>query len=783
MNLLEHQTHQATGNYVATIQSLNYIPTISRPTRFPEGNQRGNESLLDHIYVNFSLPCITGILHYDITDHLPVFINILLPQKHDNLNYRIKFRIFEAANKALFTRELCNLEWENLLSADVSVDQNFEVFYTEFHNLYNRCFPVTSKLISNRRIKNPWITSGLLTSIKRKSTMYRDFKAGLIPEMQYKSYKNRVDALTRKTKKDYYRNIFANYKNNTSKLWKTINNLTKPPQPKESFTNIIHEGKILTDAGDISDAFNKFFTTVATKLDSNLPPPHSDPIQYLRGNFPNAMQKPHISLNDILREIKTLKNKKCSIDDFSPQIIKENSRLLAIPLAFILNQSLNEDKFPVKLKSARVIPIYKKGAKSDLNNFRPISLLNIFSKIFEKVMKWYLVKFLSDNSILSPRQFGFQKGKSTEDALIEFSKKLYTEINNSNNILSIFIDFSKAFDTVPHDLLIKKMEFYGIRGALSQWFKDYLSNRSQQTFIKGSLSKIDRISCGVPQGSVLGPILFLLFINDLPNISELFFTILFADDATLSLIGPDKASLITIANSELDKLYHWCLANRLSINVIKTFYIMFGNQRIQNLPPLLIKSNFSYEVIKKVHETKFLGVYYDEKLSFKFHINHLTSRLSRICGLIYRVRDIMPTYVLKSMYHAHIGSLLNYCNIIWANICPTNLEPLILILKRVIRNVCNSEFLAHTAPLFKRMKILDFEGVKKLSLASYFYKNRDINIPPLLATHGYQTRQRERLRPPQHRHTLYHNSFMFQAPTLWNTITTDYPPQIKDSPT
>ena len=143
-----------------------------------------------------------------------------------------------------------------------------------------------------------------------------------------------------------------------------------------------------------------------------------------------------------------------------------------------------------------------------MNNYRPISLLNIFSKIFEKVMKWYLVNFLNDNNILSPNQFGFQKGKSTEDALIEFSKKLYSEINKSNNVLSIFIDFSKAFDTVPHDLLIKKMEFYGIRGILSQWFRDYLTNRSQQTYVNGSLSNIDPISLGVLQGSVLGSLLF-----------------------------------------------------------------------------------------------------------------------------------------------------------------------------------------------------------------------------------------------------------------------------------
>ena len=142
----------------------------------------------------------------------------------------------------------------------------------------------------------------------------------------------------------------------------------------------------------------------------------------------------------------------------------------------------------------------------------------------------------------------------------------------------------------------------------------------------------------------------------------------------------------------------------------------------------------------------------------------------------------MPTYVLKNMYHAHIGSLINYCNIIWANICPTNLTPLTLILKRAIRNVTKSEFLAHTEPLFKSMKILDLEGTRKLSLAMYFFNTRDINVPPLLATHRYQTRHRDRLRPPQHRQTLFHNSFLNQAPTFWNTVTNDFPSEIKNAP-
>ena len=219
------------------------------------------------------------------------------------------------------------------------------------------------------------------------------------------------------------------------------------------------------------------------------------------------MRIPRAIINDVVSAIKSIQNKKCNIHDFSPHILKSNSHLLAIPIAQLFNQSIIQGKFPQRLKRATVIPLYKKGPKTDLNNYRPISLLNIFSKIFEKIMKKYLVEFIDNNNIITPSQYGFQKNKSTEDALRLFSKKIYEELDSSNSVLSIFIDFSKAFDTVPHDILIKKLDHYGIRGEVKDWFSDYLHNREQTTNYENTHSSWKKTtSLGVLQGSVLGPI-------------------------------------------------------------------------------------------------------------------------------------------------------------------------------------------------------------------------------------------------------------------------------------
>ena len=773
IDLLIHSIHKETNEFLNLFQTFGYMPLITRATRFPQGKQAGNPSLLDHIYIIFTPPSTSGILHYDITDHLPIYLNFQMPEPINN-SFKIKFRIFNQDNEQKFTRKLAFTLWEELLTKN-DANENFDIFYLQFEKMYNECFPITCKTISSKRIERPWLSNGLITSIKNKNKLFKNFKLGISSEQNYKTYKNKLVNLLKTAKKRYYLKLFNSYKSNTKKIWQAINSLTKTKSRQTKISNIFVRDKNLNTALEISEGFNNFFTNVSSDLESKLPAAQSDPMMYLPPRIMQAMEIPRTNANEVSSVIRSLKNKKCRTNDFSPSVLKRNVHLLAQPLTLLLNQSFEQGIFPNRLKLAHVIPLYKKGAKSDPNNYRPISLLNIFSKIFEKVMKKKFIAFIDSNHILTSAQFGFQKNISTEDALSIFSKNIYKQLNKSNSVLSIFIDFAKAFDTVPHHILIQKLEHYGIRGSVLNWFSNYLTHRFQSTSYENYSSSPKEIRMGVPQGSVLGPLLFLIFINDLPNVSNLLSTILFADDATMSLCGKDPATLINLANQEMLKFYTWCTSNRLTVNTLKTFFILFSKRKVSNLPPLLMKCNLSYAVIKQVSFTKFLGVYYDSDMTFKTHINQISQRLSRISALIYKVKNLMPQFTLKTLYHAHVAPILNYCNKIWANTYPTHLDSLIKVQKRIVRTLTNSEFLAHTPPLFQQLNLLSIEKVRKYNLGLYFYKNRLTLLPELQGHHHYPTRYRERPRPEIHSCSIYEKSFLYQAPKLWNELIDNIP--------
>jgi hypothetical protein len=344
------------------------------------------------------------------------------------------------------------------------------------------------------------------------------------------------------------------------------------------------------------------------------------------------------------------------------------------PLLHIYNLSFLSGAVPNKLKVAKVIPIYKKGDPTHPGNYRPISLLNIFDKILEKLMYSRLYKHLATNNVLYDYQFGFRKGHSTALAILKVVDNIYQNLDKGNVCSGAYLDLQKAFDTVNHEILLGKLYNYGIRGVVQQWFKSYLTNRQQFTCIDDTRSTYSNITCDDPQGSVLGPLLFLIYVNDIGSAVPNETVKLFADDTNLFVFGSGFSVVNQRANFCLNELCKWFTANKLSLNLTKTCYMVFSTKCDENITLLC-----GQRAIEKVDACRYLGVVIDDKLKWTSHIDQLYSKLVKFTSIFYKLRSALPEQVLKQIYFAFIHSRILYGIELYANTCITGPVTLTLI--------------------------------------------------------------------------------------------------------
>ena len=347
-------------------------------------------------------------------------------------------------------------------------------------------------------------------------------------------------------------------------------------------------------------------------------------------------------------------------DNLSARLLKEAAGYIHKPLTYIFNLSLETGHFPEALKVAKVTPIYKKGPKSDPGNYRPISVLPIISKIFEKLVNERLIDFLECNTILYKHQYGFRKKHSTKLSLINLINTLLKSLDEGKITLGIFIDFKKAFDTINHSILLKKMAHYGVRGIPLQWFSSYLSNRSQLLCYNGITSKGKKITYGVPQGSVLGPTLFLMFINDLPNATSFFHFRLFADDSNIFHTFDVGQKVINMeeVNTNLRKVQRWCNVNKITINLKKTNYmIIMGKRQAVSVNGTLKVANTN---IEEVSVASFVGIQIDIHLTWTAHIQMVNKCVRQKVGILFKIRHFVPKYILVLLYKSFIQPHMSY---------------------------------------------------------------------------------------------------------------------------
>ena len=324
---------------------------------------------------------------------------------------------------------------------------------------------------------------------------------------------------------------------------------------------------------------------------------------------PNAIFLRPTDYNEVKTTIMNLKKKCPGWDDVDALVVKETVALYIEPLTKIINLSLTEGIFPNELKTAKITPIYKSEDVTLVANYRPVSVLSVFSKILERIMYTRIISFINENNLLYKYQFGFRKGHSTEHALISLVDKISEELDSGKQVLGVFLDFSKAFDTVDHKILLSKLNHYGIRGPALNCVQSYLENILQYVLYNGVSSSRGLVKSGVPQGSVLGPLLYLIYVNDIANVSPNLLPILFADDTNVFLSGDSVDEMILTMNIEIKKITDWTVANKLSINIKKTHYMIFTTKR------RTVNTNNNITIngktIDKVEKTEFLGVITD----------------------------------------------------------------------------------------------------------------------------------------------------------------------------
>ena len=475
-----------------------------------------------------------------------------------------------------------------------------------------------------------------------------------------------------------------------------------------------------------------------------------------------------------MRIISKLSSSAPGHDEIKLDDIKSVLNNLVQPLTYVTNLSLSQGIFPDELKKAKVIPLYKANDPMLFNNYRPISVLPLFSKILERIMYNRMIKFINKHKLLYKYQFGFRKDHSTYMALIILIDKISAALDKGDFTIAVLIDFRKAFDTVDHEILLHKLHHYGIRGVAYDWINSYMSNRQQMVSYNGASSSYRTINCGVPQGSILGPLLFIIYINDLSTVSKILTSVLFADDTTLLDSDSNLTTLINRFNIELVSIVNWLNANRLSLNIDKTNFMTFRPKNRNDPSPDIMISGTK---INQVDKAKFLGVIIDSKLSWSDHTKHVIKKISKGIGIIIKARKYFNQDTLLNLYNTMVLPYISYCIHVWGKSASIHINKIHILQKKIVRIISGVPPRTHSLPLFDKLKLMTAYQVYDYYVGVFMYKLYHEKLPPMFNmfqrtsnVHNYSTRQYDSFYIDFVPTLRSQRTIKITGPKLWNKI-------------
>ncbi|PJE78081.1 hypothetical protein CI610_02987 [invertebrate metagenome] len=761
------------GDLCDILSNYNLTNVITEPTRQTDTSS----TLLDPIIVSDTVNVVfSDVIEIErtISDHDAVFAIINIPVKIKHY-FKRKVWLYDQTDIDKLKVMINSIPWLDRFANLSHVNEMCNFFTEKFLDAVDKCIP--SKEIVVRDSDKPWM-NGIVRRNMRKRDRLKKIMFNNRTESnknKYKYMRNRVNNMIKRAKEIFYDNIntvIDKSTNSPKTYWKLLGNILKSKKNPDisplldSTTN-----EIIYDNDRKCELLNNYFSSVCTLPENDI----DKPLPAFERRTDSILSEIHIDYSEVEDIINNLDvNKASGPDGISHKMLKLLSSEIAIPLSFIFNYSLSSSIYPDNWKIAHVMPIFKANDASIVSNYRPISLLSCIGKLFERVVHKHIYNFLIENDLIYKYQSGFLPNHSTTHQLIELYHSIITSLENYEHSILIFCDFSKAFDRVWHKGLLHKLNNYGISGPLLRWITSYLSNRKQSVFINDSISSRKTINAGVPQGSVLGPLFFLLYINDIScELSSL--SRLFADDTSLSYSSHDLNTIEADANADLIKLEVWSKEWLMSFNPTKTEALVISNRQLPFIPSL----TFNNTPIQITNQHKHLGVVFSNDCKWNIHVEYMVKKVNKYIATLRKLKLILNRNTLEKMYLTYIRPLLEYACEVWDNCGTTNLlllEKINLEAARIVTGLpifTKKDFLYQETgwlPLAKR------RDARKLSLFYSIVNNLSptflVDLLPMYIGNiiPYNLRNAHLLREQHFRLQLSNNSFFPSTSKLWNDL-------------
>ena len=537
---------------------------------------------------------------------------------------------------------------------------------------------------------------------------------------------------------------------------------------------------VVEDRQELCDKFGDYFTNIGTKIQAETRNSQalvgSNSCADGRGEGTEMEFRPCDSY-ELTKIVSSIGSNSAGLDGVNLKTIRSILVYILPVLVHLINLSMEKGVFPKLLKTAKILPLYKGGTQMDISNWRPISILPVFSKVYEKVIHGRLYDHLTSLHALYDGQFGFRKGHSTSHAVQHLLENINLALEKGEYCISIFIDFKKAFDTVDFSILLDRLRDLGVKGRCLDWFSSYLNGRSVRVNLGEKFSKFFPVSCGVPQGSVLGPLLYLVYVDSMRFYIPGASMTSFADDTALVVAAKTLEELVQKANRALQGLSDFVGISLLSINAAKSNYILFSRTGVSpNLPSEIAING---DVLKRVEEVRYLGFILDQNLSWRRHGDVVACKVARGLGILRRFQHFLPSHILVLLYHSLIAPYINYGCMIWASNFTCNFKRVQIQQNKAVRLIGKYDTgVLSTESIFRKLRILNVGQIRDFQIGIFVFQSLNGLAPDVFSNffrfnsfyHGYATRNAGDLVSEPRSTVRSSHVARHSGPVVWNTF-------------